>query len=149
MSKIVSLVCAALFMPLVGTPQSEKFSGYKAIEAYEVRPGVLMMPKYAGDGQVCEIVIQREHYASGVANLYSTIPHNEILKIVDELVPASEKGPSLKTLGEEYISLTSGNSVTTLAEYTNVTVNIIGLTKPASSAGDMVALIRWKNRRCR
>ncbi len=86
-----------------------RFAKYKVVEGYELRPGILVMPKYAGDGQVCEIVIQKEHYAGGVTNLYSTIPHNEILKIIDELVPASERGPSLKTLGQEYISLTYGN----------------------------------------
>ena len=148
MSKLIGSICAAMLVLLSVNQDHGRFAKYKAVEAYELRSGILAMPKYAGDGQVCEIVIQREHYAGGVANLYSTIPHNEILQIIDEIVPVSERGPSIKTLGEEYISLTSGNSVTTSAEYTNVTVDIIGLTEPASSAGDMVALIRWKNRKC-
>lgn len=148
MSKLIGSICAGTLVLLSVNQDHGRFAKYKAVESYEIQPGILMMPKYAGDGQVCEIVIQREHYAGGVANLYSTIPHEEILKIVDELAPASERGRSLKTLGEEYISLTSGNSVTTSAEYKNVAVEIIGLTEPASSAGDMVALIRWKNRKC-
>jgi hypothetical protein len=27
---------------------------YKAVEAYEVRPGILVFPTYSEDGEVCE-----------------------------------------------------------------------------------------------
>jgi hypothetical protein len=147
-TKLIGSICAAMLVLLSANQDHGRFAKYKAVETYEVRPGILMMPKYAGDGQVCEIVIERHHYANSVANLDSTIPHEEVLKIVDELVPESERGPALKTLGKEYISLTSGISDTAFAEYANVSVDIIGQNAPVSSAGDIVALIRWKNRHC-
>jgi hypothetical protein len=107
-----------------------------------------MMPTYTGDGQVCEIVIERNQYVGGVANLYTTIPREEVLKIVDELVPASERGPADTKLGDRPVSLYSGNSVTTFTDYANVSINIVGQASSPGNAGDMVALIRWKNRKC-
>jgi hypothetical protein len=146
-SKFIGSACAALLL-FAGAADRGRFAKYKAVETYEVRPGILMMPTYTGDGQVCEIVIERHHYVGGVANLYTTIPREEVLKIVDELVPASERGPADTKLGDRPVSLYSGNSVTTVSDYANVSIDIVGQASSPGNAGDMVALIRWKNRKC-
>ncbi len=148
MSKLIRLVGAAMLLLLSASSGREKFANYKAVEAYEIRPGILMMPRYSGDGQVCEVEIEKRHYSDGVVYLGSTIPHETILKIIDEIAPASERGPSIKNLGSEYLSMRSGPSVTTVAEYLNVSIEIDGQTTPVEFAGDVVAFIRWKNRKC-
>jgi hypothetical protein len=34
---------------------------FHVVISYEVRPGIVMTPKYASDGQVCEMVIEKHH----------------------------------------------------------------------------------------
>lgn len=145
MLKLIVLAFAVMLPILVVKRDSAQFQKYKAVETYEVRPGVLMMPRYTGDGQVCQIELEKRHYSNETALLDSTLPHEEVLQIVDELVPLSERGPQTMNYGKEYMSAYSGNSVTTFADYKNVSIDIYG---EASPAGDVVAMIRWKNRKC-
>lgn len=147
MLKFLSLVSlAALF--LFVRPQNDRFSRYKSVEAYEVRSGILMMPRYTEDGQVCEITLEKHHYSNGTANVGSTIPRETFIELVDELVPQSQRGQQTMNFGKEYMSAYGGNGVTTFAEYENVSVHIAGIASPRTSAGDIVAIVKWKKRTC-
>lgn len=145
MSKLIGFACTVMVLFVFAKPQTDRFSKYPAVEAYEIRPGVLMMPSYASDGQVCQIELEKRHYSNGTALLDSRLPHEVMMQIIDELVPPSERGPQTMNFGKEYMSAYSGNSVTTFAEYKNVSIDIY---REASSAGDVVAMIRWKNEGC-
>jgi hypothetical protein len=149
MLKPIVLACSLAVLAQPSNLQEHRFEKYKHSEAYEVRPGILAMPSFTSSGEVCEIVVQKEHYVNGIADLDSTIPHKALLGILDELVPADERGPVIERLGEEYISLSSGNSTSTSAEYQNVSVVISSLNSPVGFSGDIVAMIKWKNRTCR
>ena len=149
MSKIIGTVCTSLFLVVFAAPQKGGgFSKYRPIEVYEVRPGILMMPRYADDGQVCEMVVEKQHYSNNKAYLDSTIPREVITRITDELVPASERGAAITNAGKAYISAYTGNSVTSFADYENVSINVYGKTSSASESGDIVAVVHWKNRKC-
>lgn len=139
-------VVALLFLP--AGPQNGKFSKYKAVEAYEIRPGILMMPKYAADGEVCEIRLETTNTSSNTINLTPTLQRKTVLELVDELAPVEERGPRTMDFGKDYISQHSGQSVTTFAEWENVAVNIYGRSSTACAAGDVLAEIRWKKRAC-
>jgi hypothetical protein len=145
MVKLIGLVLAVTLPMLVVKPDSAKFQKYKAVETYEVRPGILMLPNYASDGQVCRIELEKRHYSNEAAFLDSKIPHEVMIQIINELVPPNERGPLTMNFGTEYMSEYSGNSVTTFAEYKNVSIDIYS---EAKSAGDVVALIKWKNLKC-
>ncbi len=146
----MGLVCIATSALLFAGAQGDRFSKYRAVEAYEIRPGILMVPKYASDRQVCEIVLERHHYSNETASLDSTMPREVITQIADELAPPSERGPLTTTLGRDYLSAYSGNSVTTFADYKNVSIRIFGIASPAgnAAAGDVVAVIHWNDRKC-
>src|SRR5258708_1251165 len=145
MLKPIGLVLAVLLPILVVKPESAKFHKYKAVETYEVRPGILMMPHYANDGHICQLELEKRHYSNETAFLDSKIPHEVMIQIIDELVPPNERGPQMMNFGTEYMSEYSGNRVTTIEEYKNVSIEIYS---EASSAGDIVALIKWKNQKC-
>ena len=151
MSRLMGLVCIVASLLLFAGAQGDKFSKYRAVEAYEIRSGILMVPKYSSDGQACEIVLERQHFSNETASLDSTTPHEVITQMVDELVPPSERGSLTTNLGREYLSAYSGNSVTTFADYKNVSIRIFGIASPAggASAGDVVAVIHWNDRKCR
>jgi len=150
MLKPIFLVWAVMLLLIVERPQSDKFTKYKPVEAYETRSGILVMPRYSDDRQVCEIVLERHHYSNETAELDSTMPREVITQIADELAPPSERGPLTTTLGRDDLSAYSGNSVTTFADYKYVSIRIFGIASPAgiAAAGDVVAVIHWNDRKC-
>lgn len=144
--RLIGLACAIAFLLFPAKPQNERFSKYKRVEAYEVRPGILMMPKYTADGQVCTVVVEKDHYVNGVAVLDSTMPREVVTQIFDELVLPSERGPLTTNKEFDRLSVYTGNSVTSLHDYENVSFDI---SLQASSPGDIIAVIQWKGRLCR
>ncbi len=145
MVRLIGLICTIGLLVLTSELPNERFSKYKRLEAYEVRPGILMMPRYSADGQVCMVVFQKDHYVNGVEDLDSTLPREEITQVFDELVPPSERGPLSTNKEMARLSVHAGNSVSSLLDYKYVSFDI---SRPASSRGDIVAEIQWKGRTC-
>ena len=148
MLKFTAVASALMALLLFVRPEQDKFSKYKAVETYEIRPGILMMPKYTEDGQVCQITLEKHHFSDETANLSSTIPRETFTQLVDELAPPSERGRQTMNFGREYMSSYSGESVTTFAEYENLSIDIYGKASHQCGAGDVVAVIQWKKRTC-
>jgi hypothetical protein len=121
---------------------------YPVVNAYEVRPGILMTTKYAEDGQVCEMVLEKRHKTVEKTDLGSTIPHEVVRQLLDELVPAVDRGKRTKRyLRGDSESTISGNIELTESEYENVSIEILGSLSPGAS-GDVVVTIDWKKRTC-
>src|SRR5437867_687452 len=66
---------------------------YPAVNAYEVRPGVLMTAKYAANGQACEMTLQR-YYSPKQTDADSTISAKLEDELINELAPEVERGPA-------------------------------------------------------
>lgn len=152
MSKLIGVICTFVLLFLAMKPHSDRFSKYKAIETYEIRPGILMMPRYSDNGQVCEIGLERRHYSPEMIRLDSSLSRKEIDEILDELVAADERGPKSKDFGENLIDI-AGHGMTTNIGYENVSIQIYSETLPASRhreivANDIVATVHWNNRKC-
>jgi hypothetical protein len=145
MTRLTGLACAIAFLLFPVNSQNERFSKYKQVEAYEVRSGILIMPRYSANGQVCMVIVQKDHYVNGVAVLDSTLPREVVTQIFDELVPPSERGPLSTNNEMARLSVYSGNGVTSLLDYENVSFDI---SRQASSPGDIIAVIQWKGRSC-
>ncbi len=151
MSKLIGLACAVVLLVPGAKLQTDQFSKYKTVEAYEIRPGILMMPRYSADGQVCEIGLERRHYSPEVIRLDSTLSRKEIDEIVDELAPASERGPKEGgLLGDP--ALIAGGSLTTSETYENISVEIYSELSPSGkleiAEENVAAALKWKNRKC-
>lgn len=151
MLKLIALIIAMLLLASTG-PVREEFSRYKAVEAYEVRPGVLLMPRYSADGQVCEIALERLEYSPEKINLDPDLSREEIDQIVQEVVPPEDRGPTPPDFLKSLISR-AGNSITTTTDYENVSVQTVGQVLAEShrhgiTEADRVATIRWKHRKC-
>ena len=138
-----------LLLVLYARPQSGGFLKYKTVEAYEVRPGILMMPRYSDDGRVCAIGLERRHYSADEVRLDSAMEREVIDQIADELVPSGERGlRTMGTGGRDLIS-ESGNSLVRFAEYENVSIRVYSDNSRTCRRGNVVAVIEWKNRQCR
>ena len=152
-STTINITCTGLLLLLVASPRSDKFTKYKAVEAYEIRPGILAMPRYSKDGQVCEVGLEREHYSPELIRLDASLSREEIDKIADELAPVDERGAKTKGLTERDLILRDGGSFTTLIDYENVSIMIYGAELPSRHRSQVVqdglaAVIHWKNRKC-
>jgi hypothetical protein len=151
MARLLCGVCALFFL-LTPLPQNIHFLKYQAVEAYELQPGILMFPKYAADGKVCEIGVERRHYSPGKIVLYSLLSRQEIDAIVDELAPASERGARSGGLTDGLSSI-MGRGMTTVEDYDNVSVQIhsqlVGNSLEISAVDNVVVIISWKNRPCK
>jgi hypothetical protein len=144
----VGVICVGLLLCIPAISQSDRFSHYKHVEAYEVRPDILMLPRYSKDGQVCEIALQKRLYSSDGFYSDPTLKRAEINKIVDELVSPTERGEKVK--GKDMI-LQSGSGMSMNTEYENVSIVIYSDASQHQGqtvARDTVATITWKHRIC-
>lgn len=151
MSRLTGLTCAMTIVFCVAKPQDAKFLKYKSVEAYEIRPGILAMPRYSADGQVCEVGIEKRHYSPEIIHLDSDLSREEIDQIADELAPANERGPRI--MGGSDIMEEVGNGLTTISSYENVSIVIDSVVSPDSKkrqivADDIAVTIKWTNRKC-
>jgi len=150
-AKILSAACVLLLF-LTASPQEKTMAKYKAVETYEVRPGILMFPSYSEEGQVCQIGLERRHYSPQMIRLDSTLARKDVDEVVDELAPASERGPKSQNPLDDLIHVV-GPGMTTFEQYENITVQIestvIANSKKKSTVEDVAAVIIWKHRKCK
>lgn len=149
---IYSVIGAALIVLMTSDNTREKFAKYKAIEAYEIRPGILMIPSYSPDRRLCEIGLEKLHYSPEKIRLDSTISRKEIDQIFDELVPADERGPQPEGFLDRGMSTFGGHGMVTDVEYQNVSIQIYGEVSEADKAvpivDEVIATLTWKSRKC-
>jgi hypothetical protein len=153
MTKLIGSVIAVMFLLAAVNPDREKFAKYKAVEAYEIRPGILMMPRYSAGGEVCEIGLEKLHYSPEKIRVDSDLSRQEISQIFDELVPSAERGPKPTSLLAQGMTTFSGRSMISDEEYQNVSIRIFGGYSPADGKAEgtldeVAATLTWKNRKC-
>lgn len=147
MLRIVSAGCVLILFVVACASQAGELKKYKTVEAYEVRPGILMMPKYAQDGRVCEIGLQRRHYSPEEIILDSAISRKELEQVLEELVPVSERGSRIQDFGANLATI-SGTGVATNTAYENVSIKYYARSVSDPLPTDIVVTVRWKNRKC-
>ena len=149
---VVGLLSAAVVTQRVESQTEDQFNRYKAVEAYEIRPGILMMPRYDSDGQVCEMGIEKSHYSPGLIRHGSDLSRKEIDEIDEELAPLDQRGAKEDILAGNEIILTSGRGSTTILDYENVTIEIHAWVLRSSDNESTIeqdaVVIRWKHRKC-
>lgn len=153
---VVALVSSAVSTLGAGPQTKDQFKRYKAVEAYEVRPGVLIMPRYDSMGQVCEIGLEKLHYSPEVVRRGSgwigretrhgsDWSRTEIDELVAELAP--ERGA--RTDHEE--TSLDGDTTTTIYGYENVTIKIHTWQQSGqkdSTVEQDAVIISWNHRAC-
>lgn len=148
---IFSVVAVISCGALAANHPDARFAHYKPVEAYEVRPGILMIPTYAPDRQVCKLGLEKLHYSPDKIELDSNMSRKDIEQIFDELVPSAERGPQPQGVLERGMMTFVGQGMVSDEEYQNVSIEIYGNAVPNNGgilADQIVATLKWKNRRC-
>jgi hypothetical protein len=138
---------SSLFVVVGGYITHPSLARYPRVESYEIRPGILAMPKYAENGEVCQVSIEKLHIQpKGVDLGPSTMPRELVLEMIDELAPPSERGKAITQLaGFDYIDVINGTTDVAAANYENVSVQIYGTT---TTHGDIAVILDWKGKAC-
>jgi hypothetical protein len=122
---------------------------YPVVTSYEVRPGILMIPRYTDDGQVCEMSFARQHTTRSGLYLDSRISNKLANDIANELAPPATRGDELH--GPPHPSgmdVTTGRVHMTVYNYENLEIMFAGLT--GEYPGVDAVVISWKNdRKCK
>jgi hypothetical protein len=132
-------LCLLLFGCLGVAQTSEKMRakyGHPSQEHYQINPQVSLVAKFAGDGQVCEILLV------GPDQMLSA------KKIVDDIIPVSQRGRLIKSDGD------IGNCLDHFSlSYEKVDVyfddDACGLYRRLDQGRPLRAHIVWKNRSCK
>lgn len=143
MMKLIASIC---LLALVFGPPGERFRKYHAVEAYEIRSGIMITPVYTASHDVCEISIEKRHYSNNNVDMDAVMPKEQILSLFDELVSREERGqPGWKLPGDTEITENDSGIVTTRVPYESVTLAMYGR---KDSQKYVAAIIFWNNRQC-
>jgi hypothetical protein len=104
MSNSIGLACFFISLLFLANPRNERFAKYKHVEAYEIRSGVLMMPRYSADGEVCEVGIQKRNYSPEIVRLDSSLSAKKLTKFSRSLHRSMREAPSQTTASEPIYS---------------------------------------------
>jgi hypothetical protein len=154
MLRFVGLGLTILFTLNAATTTQEPFAKFRKVEAYEVRPGILMIPRYTAANEICEIGLEKLLYSPSLIRLNPELSREEILQTLDELVPVNERGKPPKDSEDRITQMGQIPTETTTTEYENVLIRIYGVpfrskNKNESTMNDVVATVTWKHRICR
>ena len=146
---ITTTVVVAMFLPTMGAAQTQRQleEKYPKVSAYLVRPNILLTARYSSDGRVCEMVLQPVRWTGDTVLLFP-LSEEETVRVVEELVPESERGKRKGGLfGVDKLSIFAGHSISTPYTYENITIDFAGTTDKGGA--DMVAVVTWHDRSCK
>lgn len=137
---ILLLIVAATAWAQTSTDLSAKFP---KITAYKIRPDVLMTARFAADGQVCEMTLEKRANTDSGVVLGASFSEEEVRGLVDDLVPEDQRG---RNLTKRFNGSIEGVSFTNEYTYENVLVRVYGI--HVGVAGRKVIIITWPKRPC-
>lgn len=142
-----SYLCLLLVLTagtVVAQSSAELQAKYGApVDAFVIRPGLLMTAKYAADGKVCEMyVIEARTPGSHIARRTPLTP-DTVPALIDELLPENERGSKLR-----WPAQSQGMTLQVSYRYENVTSDLVQTLMPSAGWSDSVLTIKWKNRVC-
>jgi len=144
------LPALALVFVIAASSRSQSASDFSAkypvVTSYEIRPGVLMTPRYTAEGQVCEIQFERQRGTRSGVWLDSSMSDKLVLSIVDELAPPAERGKPIgaNPNGSAYI-VSMGQSREALYRFENINYEVA----EGNFNHEKVVRIAWNNRKCK
>ena len=118
---------------------------YPHVIAYKVRPDVLMTARFAADGQVCEMTVEKRQKTDNGIVFGSTFSEQEVRSLMDDLVPENERG---RNLTRALNGTVMGGFMTEDYTYENVLFHVDGITRPEGAAGNRVITVTWRKRPC-
>ena len=139
----ICILLLALVATAFGQTSADLSARYSQITAYQVRSDVQMTARFSGDGQVCEMTLEKKAKTDSGIVLGASFSEKEVRTLVDDLVAEALRG---RDLTRRFNGRIEGLSI--MAEYTyeNVIVRVYGT--HVGEAGDKVITVMWPKRSC-
>jgi hypothetical protein len=144
----ICILLLALAVAALGQTSADLRAKYPNVIAYRVRPHVLMTARFAADGQVCEMTMEKGQRTDTSIPFDDSFSNEEVHSLMDDLVPEGLRG---RNLTGRFNGRIEGLSVTTEYTYENVLVRVFGTRRvlgQLGAAGDQVIVITWRARTC-
>jgi hypothetical protein len=138
---VLSLILASAVSAQTALDLAAKYAHH---EVYEVQPGVQMTAKFAANGSVCEMKVEQERFLKDGVDMRPGIDRDQIDRLVDILVPASERGAKDKE--HPGMSIGTGQVSETMWRYANVDVHVLSTISEYSETSAFT--ITWRHRKC-
>ena len=150
LSAFISTVVFVVFLATLGAAQTQGQleEKYPKVNAYLVRPNILLTARYSADERVCEMALQPVRWTGDTVLLFP-LSEEETIRVVEEIVPESDRGKKLGGLlgTDDKVSAFHGHSFTTPYTYEKITVNFAGTADKGGA--NMVAVVTWRDRSCK
>ena len=147
MAKICILLLT-LTVAALGQTSADLSAKYPNI-AYRIRPHVLMTARFAADGQVCEMTLEKGQRTDASIPYDDSFSNEEVHSLMDDLVPERQRG---RDLTGRFQGIIEGLSYTNVYTYENVLVHVYGNRAFGLGddrlAGNKVIVITWRTRTC-
>jgi hypothetical protein len=143
MAKICILLLA-LVVTALGQTSADLSAKFRQITAYKVRPDVQMTAGFSGQGQVCEMTLEKRAAADSRVVLGASFSEEEVRSLVDDLVSEDLRG---RDLTRRFSGTIEGLSFTGQYTYENVIVRMYG-ERFNGEPGYKVIIIKWPKRPC-
>ena len=146
MTKLIASICLLAF---VAGSSIDRIRKYRAVEAYEIRPGIFATPIYATNHVLCEIGVEKRHYLNNSVDMDATMSKEQIVSVFDELVPKGERGGSAAKLPPD-TEVTEGDlgMLNTRIPYGDVTLTIFGKKDRPDRQKYVAAVVSWNKLPC-
>ena len=138
----ICILLLTLAVAALGQTTADLSAKYPNV-AYRIRPHVLMTARFAADGQVCEMTLEKGQRTDTSIPYDDSFSKEEVHALIDDLVPEGLRG---RDLTRRFNGSIEGLSVTTVYTYENVLVCVYGTR--GDGAGDKVMVITWRTRTC-
>ena len=117
-------ICASsAFGQSVSDIESKYGKAVKAGNVYSLSEHVWMAPAYDAEGQVCLMRLYPKPISPNTTYLADRLVMDEVLKVIDELIPVSTRGARKAPFG---VTATGGGDAWTYYIYDRVTFTFIG-----------------------
>lgn len=114
------------------------------LDAFVIRPGLLMTVTYAAEGKICEMYVVEARTPGSNVGLRTPLTPETVPKLIDELVPVNERGNKLR-----WPVQSTGMTATAFYNYENVSIELVQNLLPAKGWSDSILEIKWTNKECK
>jgi hypothetical protein len=143
---VMSVLILAASSVIAQTPAELESKFGTPVNAYVIRPGLLLMTNYTATGQPCEMSIIEAQTPRSNSNSRVPLTAEVVPKLIDELIPHGERGKKTRAYGLIRGQLTTGQFS---YDYENVSIELIQNFKPSEGWSDNSLKIKWNNRICK
>ena len=144
----ICILLLTLAVAALGQTSADLSAKYPNV-AYRIRPHVLMTARFAADGQVCEMTLEKGQRTDTSIPYDDSFSNEEVRSLMDDLAPEGQRG---RDLTGRFQGTIEGLGYTTVYTYENVLVHVYGIRQlgagQVGTGGYKVIVITWRNRTC-